>query len=401
MSEEELHNQKQLKILEFSLKERQTGTFELIFFDTNHYKDIIFEKVCQQTPQYKHIQLDVGPYEITSLHRHLKENLPTEILQAKQINHIVHIFNLSSSFVTYIKEQDVLFPSQMLKQLNFERELLFRDFPFVILVWLHFTFKLTFAREAPDLSDWITYTFEFKTPPSERIFQGEAFSAPIPEISAASLQRIQNLQERIHMTNQNFAKNKHLLEKRSLYNLLAREYIETKSHKKAIEVYDKILELEQLIGGNPRFTVEILLKIGESNLALGNFQVAEQYFKQVLDSKLDEFISSTYLQMGKVYYQMKQFELAISCLQKAKEIYKKNPDLSQEAEAELITGMILHKQMNSANALHHYQVALEHFKKENNLLKVKKIYLRIALLYYEQGNLELSELFAQKAHKIK
>ena len=393
------HNQRQLETLKFALTEREQGTFGVIVYDNDHYKDKIYQIVQQNIPDYQHLKEDVAPDEITSLHRYLNENLPEKILKAQQVNHIIHVFNLSSSLVTYDKTKDRIIPSKMLDQLNFERELLFRDFPFIILVWLDKAHKQTFAREAPDLWDWITYIFEFKTPESERVYEGTAYSAPIPNSTPEIFERIQDYQNRLKKLDTNQSTSRLLRDQEIIYNFLAKEYLEAGLYENALQYFQLALDTVQKTDSNTFTKANYLFYLAETYRRMNKFDLALNFTKKIQELKLPRWENRVYRFFGIIYHSLNHPELALANFNQALDSLNKAQSLNQ-LELGLIyrdIAKVFDSKKNWAESLIFYQKALDHL---DEIEAIKKTYQQIALAYQEQGRTKLSELFTQKAQKI-
>lgn len=79
----------------------------------------------------------------------------------RNIQHLVHLSGLEYSLM----EEDPTSPGQLMPELNFERELVFRDLPCILVVWVNqYTLK-RLQKEAPDFWDWVQYQYNFGTNP--------------------------------------------------------------------------------------------------------------------------------------------------------------------------------------------------------------------------------------------
>lgn len=165
MNEMNIHlkenNKEQWEQLVFSLEERDKPTLILIGFDSYSIQKTIYEKLKNQFAQYKFFDLDLSAESVASLHYALKKKLPEKILNSKLTEYIVNVFGLENSLFT-IKNNRIEATS-LISELNFEREILFQRYPFIIIVWTDSYTINVLQKEAKDLWDWILYHFEFQT----------------------------------------------------------------------------------------------------------------------------------------------------------------------------------------------------------------------------------------------
>ncbi|MDX2304826.1 MAG: tetratricopeptide repeat protein [Microscillaceae bacterium] len=398
------HNEEQLNILEFALGGREQGTFGVVIYEHKHYTEKLYELITKKSPQYQHIPLDVNPFEITSLHRFLKEYLPAEINQSTRVRHVIHIFNLSGSLITYDRKQDKIIPSRMLDQLNFERELLFRDLPYIVLVWLDKSTSITFHRKAPDLWDWITYIFEFKTPEEEKIYHGEAYSAPLSEkkeVDPQVLELIEYLKGRLEKVDPNQPEKRVWKDQSTIRYLLAEQLVKAARYREALENLLWVLPHVENLNANDQGKADLYLKIGSAYFLNENDDTALEFFNKILTLPLPQrWYQQAYLSKGAVYENNNDFETAQKFFQKAIDLIEETDNLTDIGQAFFKLAHNYHKSRYWEKALIHYQKALDCFIKEGNKTEIKKTYQHISQAYKEQGRTELAELFAQKGSEV-
>src|ERR1017187_309239 len=154
-------NEENFNELIFALRERDKSTFVLVSYNTEKIKNEILFRIKSELPEYGYYDLDLTPLSVGSLYHTLKDNIPAGILQSKPVSYIVNVFGLENSYLVsekgHIKEGPLVF------MMNLEREQLFRNFPFVPIIWADESFLNTLNKEAKDLWSWITYIFRFQS----------------------------------------------------------------------------------------------------------------------------------------------------------------------------------------------------------------------------------------------
>jgi len=151
--------------LEYILSERQKPATLVCSFDTLTTKEQAIAQFKSKFPQYTQQEVDTTGEQVTSLFRYLKEKLPgLAPAENGNIQTLVHLSGLEYSLMA----EDPMGPGLLLPELNFERELVFRDLPLVLVIWVnHYTLK-RLRKEAPDFWDWVQYQYHFSSPPELR-----------------------------------------------------------------------------------------------------------------------------------------------------------------------------------------------------------------------------------------
>ena len=144
--------------LEYVLTDRQKPALLVCSFDTLTSKERAIADFKTKFPKYTQHEIDTTGERVVSLFRYLKEKLPDLSSTATDnIQHLVHLSGLEYSLMA----EDPASPGQLLPELNFERELVFRDLPCILVIWVnHYTLK-RLQKEAPDFWDWVQYQYSF------------------------------------------------------------------------------------------------------------------------------------------------------------------------------------------------------------------------------------------------
>jgi hypothetical protein len=151
------HNAHEWKRLEFLLRQRKRPTILWVSCDTYPNRQATFEEMKRRlTPQFQPHALSLETSAM-SLTRYLQERLPAEVLASEPGQWMVHLFDLEGQLAQRGEEEG----AGLMASLNFERETLFRSFPFILVIWATPLATRRVQREAPDFWDWIANRFEF------------------------------------------------------------------------------------------------------------------------------------------------------------------------------------------------------------------------------------------------
>ncbi len=143
----------------FSLQNRDRPT--VVFLETNNPRTAanLRQFLANNLPEYRFYDIDLTPHLTTSLLRTLAQTLPTEVSNSQPVQYVVNVQGLENSLL--VSRDGRIQDSDLTAQLNLERELLFRNVPYIIILWADTSFFRTLQREAPDFWSWVTYKFRF------------------------------------------------------------------------------------------------------------------------------------------------------------------------------------------------------------------------------------------------
>ena len=128
--------------------------------------------------KFEHIEVRADQIPGRSVYSHLKRLLEQNAYK----NPLFHIQSIPDD------SQDIIF------EINFERELLFRKLPASIIFWGNDRSEIVFQRLAPDFWDWLVYRFHFDAPlPSDQ----DSSTYTLPSIGEAWETRANRLRERL------------------------------------------------------------------------------------------------------------------------------------------------------------------------------------------------------------
>lgn len=299
----------------FALHHRDKPTLAFVECKTNAKRDELTGFLAQELPEYTFFTIDVTPLPVTSLLRTLADNLPDPVKNSPPVTCVVNVYGLENRL-----------DEQLAAQLNLERELLFRNVPYITIIWADAYFFRKLQRLAPDLWHWVTYKFRFNDPTGQPVAQ----LPPLPperleqkgDIEARRA-RIRDLEERYsHLDLSDSDKLRLLRDKLNTKSLLADEYTEAFEYPKAIAAYRDALGLEEQIHtaveqatGAPRSRYQR----GVLCFGLGWAYSQSQLFAEALSayniSKLllpETEYSSIHHQIGLVYAMQYQWVLVLS-----------------------------------------------------------------------------------------
>ncbi|MCP4340347.1 MAG: TIR domain-containing protein [Desulfobulbaceae bacterium] len=150
------NNQDQLDDLIFSLSERITPTLVWISTDSISAFGQTYLKLRQTFKNYKFIDVDISSESGTSLVQMIRKNLSKDVLFSEEIKHIVNVVGLDSLIGGFGVQQ-------IIHELNFERDILFKSFPCIIIIWSSEINQKKVKTHAGDFWDWLTNNYVFYT----------------------------------------------------------------------------------------------------------------------------------------------------------------------------------------------------------------------------------------------
>jgi hypothetical protein len=145
-------NKEKWEELCFVLEKRDKPTIIVIGFNSYLVQKKTYKKFKFFLKKYKFYDLNLSGENLVSLNQVFLKKLPESVLKSNQAEYIVNIFGMEKK----IKE------SAFIRQMNFERDVLFQNFPFIIIIWTDEYTIDKLKKEAKDFWDWVSYCFEFK-----------------------------------------------------------------------------------------------------------------------------------------------------------------------------------------------------------------------------------------------
>ncbi|MBT9544766.1 MAG: tetratricopeptide repeat protein [Candidatus Sericytochromatia bacterium] len=395
----------QLAQLCFALEGRTEGTLVLIACDSQTTRSRIFQYLQDQFPSQPVYELDLSGEQVESLNRSLRQNLPEQVLSATDPPYLVHVSGLEDSL--FISEGGKIQVSTLVAQLNFERETLFRDFPFTTIIWTDPHFLDVLKRQAPDLWSWLVYVYEFEseTPAVSESVQPQAYPELVPGLTPERQARIANLESKYAQLNLKEAKERVLREKLNLQKLLGREYAEVHDYEKSIKAYRIAQSLLEQLKDDGSELLEVFFNLGTSHLQSRNYEEALEAYQASLNQqkKLNNSFNygATYHQLGWVYEGQYKWDDAIHHYQLAIEWMKKTNNESKIGSSYHQIGIVYQLQGKWNQAVQHYLLAIEWMKKTNTEIQIGGTYHQIGMVYEEQDKWDDAIQFYETALKWK
>lgn len=397
----------------FSLHHRDRPTLAFVECKSTAKRDELAHCLQAELPEYQFYTLDVMSLPVASLVRTLSEYLPDYVKNSAPVTYVVNVYGLENRL-----------DEQLAAQLNLERELLFRNVPYITVVWADGYFFRRLQRLAPDLWHWVTYKFRFDDP----TVPAPEHRAPLPPARLPQKgniderrQRIQELEERYsHLDLDDSNKLRLLREKVNTLSLLADEYTEAFAYDKAVESYQLALALDKEVqeesvrehqrqvvrSGKQQtgevelgnfFQAQLLFNLGTAYLHAHSFIKSLGAYKESLRIQPESIHGKTFHQIGHVYEKQRQWEDALTNYNQALEWKEKLGYKSALGSTYYQIGMVYQKQRQWGEALNNYQLALSWDKQTGKTFELGVTHHQIAMVYEEQRQWENALLNYQRA----
>lgn len=378
------HNQEQFERLLFALKKRNKGAVAILIYETENYRKYLYQNLKEKLPEYENYDIDIAEKVVTSLHRYLKEVLPAAITQTTSIRHLVHIFHVAKHLLTF--EQGEIKTSSFTQQLNFERELLFRDIPCILLFWMDKNTFIQLQKAAPDFTDWITYIFDFQTPSGEKTEPILSYIEKLPPqgVESAILKRVHELRIKLDTINQSLPKQRLWKEEKDIHYLLGQLLPKANQPALAIQHLHKALYLAQKMEESSLEQSNIYFELGDIYVQIRAFAKALDCYHKVQIFQNEERKGVVHHQLGKLYREKRQWLKAIQHYETAIVWYHKTKNLYGLGEACQQIGVIYHIQKKWELALSSYQQAIEWEQKSNNHRALHAVYRLLGFLFQQK-----------------
>ncbi len=193
---------KKLKKLLVSLNNRLTPTVYFICCNTEKLRKIIFKEIESGTKRYRHIEVDLTPHLVYSLRDAINQFVSEEVKSSAPLSYAVHFTGISSSL--FVSDGQQLKKSKLAEELNFERERLFHDYPFITFVWVTPYFYNELFYKAGDLMSWAVDRYEFIDNLPEDITSEIPYKQPLQTkgVNKERLDRIEKLENLLDRLNE-------------------------------------------------------------------------------------------------------------------------------------------------------------------------------------------------------
>ncbi|MDM8551256.1 tetratricopeptide repeat protein [Desulfobacterales bacterium HSG2] len=371
----EKENREQWDQLLFVLENRDKSTVAVIEYDGDEIKNRVCEKLMRTLSQYRFYDLDLTTRRVVSLSRAFKENLPESVLDSEPATYIVNLFGLENSLFTI--KTGTLEESEMISELNFEREILFREFPFILILWADAYIVRKLREDAKDLWDWITYRFEFKGGDTDATGVTEPAKSPSlsKKRSPARSERIPELQAKYEkLRPDDFSNERIVREKMTLQKLLGQEYLESDDYENAIACFKTALALTDYIKGADYEKAEIFFRMGRIYSDKGEYKAALESYRLSLNLREKKGYGRrgmVYYQIGLIFEDLGRWNDALPNYQKALEQHENTGDCYEMGKVYYRMGKVFQAQRKTSNALASYKKALKWY--ESSIVNIRVI----------------------------
>ncbi|WP_425422589.1 tetratricopeptide repeat protein [Phaeodactylibacter xiamenensis] len=373
--------------LEYVLSERQKPATLVCSFDTLSTKEKAIAQFKSTFPQYTQHEIDTTGEQVVSLFRYLNEKLPALAnAQNGNIQTLVHLSGLEYSLMA----EDPAGPGLLLPELNFERELVFRDLPLVLVIWVnHYTLK-RLQKEAPDFWDWVQYQYHFSSPPELVDRDPVAYDGPLPSkgFTPERLARVEEMEARYQRLDQSGDNREQTLQNiANLLETLGREHLEIFEGEKAVAYFTKLLAVRERLGDKFELAAAYFY-LGEAyridrqmTPAVAAYQKALNVFLELDQAKS---VARCHHQIGIAYEEQRQWDQALEHYHKAIEWKEKTQQHHELGSSYHQIGIVYQLQRQWDQALENYHNAIEWFEKTKQSHQLGSSYHHIGMVYEEQ-----------------
>ncbi|HYF31390.1 MAG TPA: tetratricopeptide repeat protein [Chitinophagaceae bacterium] len=394
--------EKQLKNeMLFTLSERESGTLAIVVTANEKQRKDIYRFLKDHLHEYNFYDLDLTPYHYTSLFKALQERLPAKILKSSPVEFLVNITGLEHS--VYKTSDGKVEYSELIAQLNFERELLFRQ-PFIVILWIGRDFDNELRKKAPDFMHWLSKRFVFDEEVENLEVAEKAISygevqkrGKIPE----RLERIKQLEatwERLSLHYEDRARI--IKDKIGLLLLLGKEFRDAFRFAEAEESLKKAIALNDKIDAG--MEGQLFFELATLYLAYSKHSLALECYNKVLEFSIgDANLVAVFHQIGIVYWEQHRWKQALEYFKKVLVLKQTIGDTYTLGDSYHMIGMVYAQQRLWTQALSNYQMALESYKQVGNDEDLGGTYHQIGMVYSAQRDWERALFNFQRALELK
>ena len=276
-------NDRSLGKLIFSLNQKLSPTVFFISCNTEKLRKRLYIAITAETTRFKHIHIDLTPHSVYSLRDAISKFVPDEVKQSPQLTYVVHFTGISSSLFT--SEDGEFKKSMLLEEMNFEREILFQDYPFISVLWMTPYFLKELFWKAGDLMSWVFDYYEFTDDSPEAITNKIPYNKPLSKLSAYAerIERIKELENLVEsLDEQDVDPKKVMLNQLNAYLLLGQEYMEAFKWKEAETNLLKAKSIAEKTSIDSHSYYISLLNLSSLYRNIKNYEKAIFYLEQIL-----------------------------------------------------------------------------------------------------------------------
>lgn len=382
------HNAELLVEAQFALQKRSEPNIALMSASDYGLQRKIVERLKTKLPEYQFYDIDLTPFKVVSLHKALQEHLPAEVLASPPITYCVNVFGLENSRLA--SEDGQIIDSGMIAQLNYERELVFRNPNYLTILWGDHDFFVQLQRQAPDFWSWVTYFFKFRQEETykEIVLEKEFvpdFSGRVPERE----EYIKNLEAKLERLPLNDSdKSRTTRERINLYSLLAEEYAKYFDYENSKKYYENALRLCEQLGLEGDLENSLLFGYATLNLSFRHFDLALHLYSKVLEKLYVQNgindIGASYHQLGRLFQEQRRWVQGLESYRQALFWCEKTGQDSQIGTIYHNIGSTYWEQHEGEQALESYGQALDWYKKTGQNAQFGVTYHNIGMIYLDR-----------------
>jgi len=368
--------------------QREKSTVILMVLDSHAVRDKLYKEVRSTCEFYKHHLMDLTSKEVVSLVDQMKKDLPKAVVESKPVEHMVHVFGLENSIK--VSKDGVLTSSDMLPEVNFQRELLFA-MPFITILWADKNFEKQLQLSASDLSSWLSYRFHFKGPEPE---QNQERSIPEPSLYTAvsdevleKLEQYQEAYSRIKIGGKDTPRR--IKEQLSVLIPWGRTLTNARQFELAELKLLEGLKLSKLLQ-DKEIAAQAQFYLGNLFRDWRKYQESITFYQSSLRTQKEvgwkSANGSTYHQLGMVYQEQRNWSEAIAMYEKAIETKEKTGQEHQLGTSYHQLGIVYQEQRNWQKAIAMYEKAIDSDEQTGQEHQLGTSYHQLGMVYHEQRN---------------
>ncbi len=149
----------QWKQISFVLKNRQKSATLWISCDNYSFRQELLNEFFIKFPSFSHKQLSLKNFNENNLDSFFNNQLPSKIFNQKDNKWIIHLTDIESQIFPHLNKEGK--KGHFMEVLNFEREIIFNKFHFIVVFWSETHTQIQVQNLAADFWDWLTYKFNF------------------------------------------------------------------------------------------------------------------------------------------------------------------------------------------------------------------------------------------------
>jgi tetratricopeptide (TPR) repeat protein len=311
--------------LRFTIASYESAAFLWVNADTDIKLQNLHHAIESNFPKRQHISIELPPDgNIKPFAEYIIQQVQKQALQGMDI--VVHVSGIDRHLT---KEK------QLLNQLNFERETLFRHLPYVVIIYANTASALKVQRFARDFWDWLVNYFEFKTTPEELSSRQKLLKDFIWLDDKTNIRiydkdptaRIDQLKDELEL-HQKGRKEDRI----AILIAIAQEYIEISDYPSVIAYFKEAIDLcgDELLNKK----IEAQNELGQTFELVGKLDEAISYYEQnlVLSRQIDNklYEGTALNNISQIYKARGDYDIALTYLEQSLAISQQLDDRSGE-----------------------------------------------------------------------